>query len=248
MDGCTMHYKRLMKYGDPLIRVYQPRGSAWLNHAGYLRATRPGHPVAGGRGLVFVHRVVLYDKIGPGAHPCHWCGVAVTWGIDLYTDHLDFNTINNDPANLVPSCNPCNAGRQRRSHFQPSVVSLQEGVYKRKDATGQPLCCYPLLIWLTWRGRNAVDLRAKREHECAADRARHPQRDRPAPQVPGDHRQADRHRSRPRQSRRSPGRRTERAAGDPDRRARPAGRAEPQRPAVSLRHCQPLPRSGRGVP
>ena len=44
----------------------------------------------------------------------------------LVVDHLDFDGLNNDPANLVPSCHPCNAGRTRRwedDHAAPAKAS-----------------------------------------------------------------------------------------------------------------------------
>lgn len=67
------------------------------------------------------HRLVLYREIGPGWHRCHHCGRLVTWdhhhGVQpetaLVVDHLDWDRLNNDPANLVPACNDCNARRQR---------------------------------------------------------------------------------------------------------------------------------------
>ncbi len=87
-----------------------------LKVAKYMTEKRPGHPVAHADGRVRVHRAVLYDKIGPGPHPCHWCGLSVDWYGDpeLHADHLDANTWNNDPANLVASCPPCNSARTMR--------------------------------------------------------------------------------------------------------------------------------------
>lgn len=67
----------------------------------------------------YEHRLVLWEKIGAGSHPCHHCGVVVTWMPGrrgnvrgaLVVDHLDDNKRNNDPVNLVPSCSPCNRTR-----------------------------------------------------------------------------------------------------------------------------------------
>lgn len=78
----------------------------------------PGHPLAPPSEVVAECRLVLYDKIGPGPHPCEWCGEAVDWKPGEWTnpnalvaDHLDWDVHNNDPANLVPSCRQCNAHR-----------------------------------------------------------------------------------------------------------------------------------------
>lgn len=68
---------------------------------------------------VGTHRIVLWDKIGPGTHPCYHCGRLVTWRPGrsrgdkdaLVVDHLDNDSRNNDPDNLVPSCFGCNAHR-----------------------------------------------------------------------------------------------------------------------------------------
>jgi hypothetical protein len=90
--------------------------------SGYIMIRVPGHPLETACGLVGEHRVVLYDAIGPGPHPCHWCGQPVDWVSDgvgvprgsLVTDHVDNNVRNNDPSNLVPSCGPCNGVRSRK--------------------------------------------------------------------------------------------------------------------------------------
>lgn len=75
------------------------------------------HPLAGTRGRVLEYRRVLFDHIGPGGHPCHWCSTVVEWkvsqsggvyGVDLIVDHLDENSRNNHLSNLVPSCLRCN--------------------------------------------------------------------------------------------------------------------------------------------
>lgn len=71
------------------------------------------------------HRLILFDKIGPGEHACHHCGKLVSWDVSIHrdrahsddhtralvSDHLDFDKLNNDPDNLVPSCNLCNSTR-----------------------------------------------------------------------------------------------------------------------------------------
>lgn len=79
------------------------------------------HVLASPDGRVSVHRVVLYEKIGPGTHPCHWCQRPVTWVTrrrtdggresDLMADHLNGDCRNNNPDNLVPACSFCNVLR-----------------------------------------------------------------------------------------------------------------------------------------
>lgn len=60
---------------------------------------------------------MLYEKLGPGAHPCHWCGMALRWKVGqrdsdaLCADHLDGDTLNDAPSNVVASCRGCNANR-----------------------------------------------------------------------------------------------------------------------------------------
>ncbi len=114
---CEMHRARLARSGsfDLLAR------DRYRQPSGYWHVKRPGHPLASEKGWVREHRVVLYETIGPGEHPCHWCGVQVSFSkpypqhLDgLVVDHLDEDTSNNDPANLVPSCAVCNLGRSSR--------------------------------------------------------------------------------------------------------------------------------------
>ncbi len=78
------------------------------------------HPLADADGSVLIHRAVLYEKIGPGPHRCHWCDIEVRWVVRhhgsrdgvLFVDHVDSDSLNNAPDNLVPSCHACNALRE----------------------------------------------------------------------------------------------------------------------------------------
>ena len=119
---CQMHSKQFRTHGDPTVRVRRVRGTGYIRPDGYIQLGLPDHPLADSRGIVYVHRMVLFDSIGPGPHKCHWCSAPVRWvigdgpkgvGVEgaLITDHLDFDPSNNDPANLVPTCNPCNCQR-----------------------------------------------------------------------------------------------------------------------------------------
>lgn len=81
----------------------------------YPMTTITGHPLSYASGRVRVHRAVLWDKIGAGPHPCHWCGQELDWFTKplIQADHLDSDTHNNDPANLVPACAGCNGTRHK---------------------------------------------------------------------------------------------------------------------------------------
>lgn len=83
------------------------------------------------------HRLVLWDKIGPGEHPCHWCGTHLQWGKGvrhgvLIADHLDGDPSNNDPENIVASCNVCNSIRVRRGRPR---IEPGEATTTAKDGT-----------------------------------------------------------------------------------------------------------------
>lgn len=79
---------------------------------GYTRPSRylPDHPLAAKNGKVAVSRLVLFDKLGAGDHPCHWCGCSLTW-LTICADHLNSDPTDNRPENLVASCRGCNANR-----------------------------------------------------------------------------------------------------------------------------------------
>lgn len=89
--------------------------------SGYENWIGFNHPIANPSGITRYHRIVLFDKIGPGEHPCFHCGKLVTWETSypsnlngLVVDHLDWDKSNNHPDNLVPSCNSCNVSSARR--------------------------------------------------------------------------------------------------------------------------------------
>jgi Mor family transcriptional regulator len=65
------------------------RSTSWRQSGGYRAVHAPWHPLAQADGSVPEHRFVLYRKLGPGQHPCHWCGRLLTWRLSLHTDHLD---------------------------------------------------------------------------------------------------------------------------------------------------------------
>lgn len=109
---CSMHVTRLKRTGTTYLA---PRTGRHVTKNGYQVVKRPGHPVARKTGWVLEHRAVLYDAIGEGPHPCHWCGKGLRWHANyrkdadyLVVDHLDNDPSNNDRDNLAPACTPCN--------------------------------------------------------------------------------------------------------------------------------------------
>ena len=116
---CTMHYTRLRRDGSTgdAGRLRGAFGDGSVNSYGYLVVHAPGHPLAEGRaqGKIEAHRVILYESLGEGPHPCHWCDRMLPWrgapGERICVDHLDFDKLNNSPSNLVPSCLDCNTKR-----------------------------------------------------------------------------------------------------------------------------------------
>lgn len=116
-----------------------PNGEGTIRTDGYIQIKMPGHPVAGKRDFAFVHRVALYDKVGPGSHTCHYCSAVVTWFEDLEVDHVDHDKSNNEPANLVPCCVSCNRARWNRAKTG-CPREPDHGPYDKQYADGSRYC------------------------------------------------------------------------------------------------------------
>jgi hypothetical protein len=124
------------KLWDELRRTAIPRP---IPKSRYRKLRRVGHPLATSDGHVAEHRFVLYEKIGPGEHPCHWCGKMLRWTPgeqlpdSITPDHLDSIKRNNVPDNLVPSCQKCNSSRTHHENFDKrikpgdAVITLKNG-------------------------------------------------------------------------------------------------------------------------
>lgn len=114
---CPMHYHRQYRHGDVETVATGLKTVAGRRYR-YVRAD--GHPLADKDGRTYEHRVVLYDHLGPGPHPCHWCGKDVDWVAKgdprcLMPDHLNGDGADNEITNLVPSCGTCNSARAAQS-------------------------------------------------------------------------------------------------------------------------------------
>lgn len=107
----------------------------------YAKSKVPeGHPLRDPHGQCMTHRLVLWDRIGPGDHPCHYCSTTVAWkpgerltATSLIAEHMDGNTRNNDPANIVAACQKCNASKMERS----SRPAIRPGEVTFAYANGQ---------------------------------------------------------------------------------------------------------------
>jgi len=106
------------EYQRGRLRGKEAAGS-YLNKNGYRILTgQYGHPLADSCHKVKEHRKVLYDKVGPGPHPCHWnCGrTELSWGGNtensITADHLNALKLDNRPENLVVACPSCNTRRR----------------------------------------------------------------------------------------------------------------------------------------
>lgn len=119
---CKMHYHRQYRHGS--TDMVSSKSGVTASHGRRYRTTHvKGHALAGADGKVYVHRLVLFNTIGPGEHACHWCNVTVSWdkrrGEDgaLNVDHINSIGDDNRAENLVPCCVSCNNARsqQRRS-------------------------------------------------------------------------------------------------------------------------------------
>jgi hypothetical protein len=116
---CHKHYSRFKRHGDPLLTLHVRGESERVSSHGYVWQSRPDHPLATTSGFVYKHRRVLYDAIGEGSHSCRWCGKSLEWSgrSGIHVDHLDGDKLNNELANLVPSCHRCNSARGLFQHW-----------------------------------------------------------------------------------------------------------------------------------
>lgn len=97
------------------------RGARLTNYRDQRMMAAKGHPIAPPCGTVARARLVLYEKIGPGPHTCHWCDTTIDWKTGLVpgclvADHLNWNRSDDRPENLAPSCTVCNSHRAQKGN------------------------------------------------------------------------------------------------------------------------------------
>lgn len=148
---CTDEYNKVWQEANP--EKYKAARENWRREneghtykapSGYVKFIGFEHPVANPSGITQYHRVVLFDKIGPGEHECYWgCGRMLSWdkkypqSLDaLVVDHLNGIRDDNRPENLAPSCAPCNAGVSRRSRSLPKGDCSFEGCGRGEHTKG----------------------------------------------------------------------------------------------------------------
>lgn len=110
---CEKHYYRKRRTGTTDDREV----IGWYKDGhGYVHSRNKSHPLAKKSGYVAEHRMVLFNAIGEGEHPCYWCGIKVGWEV-MHVDHVDEDKTNNELGNLVPSCASCNKARGAMLHL-----------------------------------------------------------------------------------------------------------------------------------
>lgn len=118
----------------------------------------PGHPLAGKGGLLAEARAVLFDRLGPGPHPCHWCGKLVDWRVGkrgngnhpdaLVADHVNSDGLDDSPENIVGACGTCNMLRSRR--VQDDELFIERGGTRHRAVERVcGTCDAPFLIEVT---------------------------------------------------------------------------------------------------
>lgn len=119
---CETHFYRIRRTGTTNRK--EMSGRYWTT-AGYIKLLQPKHPLADSNGSVFEHRWVMYEITEGECPKCYWCGCDLTWP-EVVIDHLNEVKHDNNPDNLVPSCNNCN---RARGAFVPFIKRMLPGSF-----------------------------------------------------------------------------------------------------------------------
>ena len=119
------------------------------------------HPLSNGNRCIQEQRAILWDRIGPGPHTCHYCGEEVNWRVGikgggngaLIAEHKDRDPRNNSPENLVPSCQRCNILNCDRI-IRPDELTVMKSGRKRRAVERECQNCGTTFRWVN---RNAAN-------------------------------------------------------------------------------------------
>lgn len=123
---CNMHYTRHYRTGSYDLKPSK-RAQRIENAAGYESIYKPGHMLSDGRGYVYEHRYIYFEKVDRSPSSCGICGERISWD-NCHIDHIDNDIKNNNKKNLRALCRPCNVYRDRPINSQNKHLFTVDGV------------------------------------------------------------------------------------------------------------------------
>jgi hypothetical protein len=114
---CEKHYGRMRR---GVSMADQPVLGRYRTGAGYIKILDRDHPLADMNGHLAEHRQVMHAAHDGVCPSCYWCGQPLQWKAAV-VDHLNEVKDDNEPSNLVVSCNGCN---RARGQIKPFIAGL----------------------------------------------------------------------------------------------------------------------------